>query len=305
MAAYQWGTTDWLALEELDLSFRRYRLQPQEAEEAMLRSLRRYGQLSPVVVGELEGRLLLLDGFKRHAAARRLAGLETLWARRLEVDARTAKAAICSLNSLSRPVQALEEAWIVQALVREEGLSQPAVAELLGRHKSWVCRRLALLEKLAPEVREDLGLGLLSPTVARQLTRLPAGNQVAALAAARRESLTAQELRRLVDRLVAAQTEEPRRFLGEQPQPALGEREGEAIRRGDVRLSPAGHRLSRRLTQLFELLGGLESWLREGVPGGLRRRDREPLRPGLQRLRDQAQDVAERIEDFLQEGPGP
>jgi KorB domain len=50
----------------------------------------------------------------------------------------------------------LEEAWIVQSLIRDDGLSQVEVAELLGRHKSWVCRRLALLEKLYTEVREDL-----------------------------------------------------------------------------------------------------------------------------------------------------
>ena len=65
----------------------------------------------------------------------------------------------------------LEEAWIVQSLVREDGLSQLQVAELLERHKSWVCRRLALLERLSEECREDLRLGLLSPTMARQLTR--------------------------------------------------------------------------------------------------------------------------------------
>ena len=91
----------------------------------------------------------------------------------------------------------LEEAWIVQALVREDGLSQLQVAELLGRHKSWVCRRLALLERLSEECREDLRLGLLSPTMARQLTRLPAGNQAEVVAAVRREHLTAAVRRRL------------------------------------------------------------------------------------------------------------
>lgn len=64
-----------------------------------------------------------------------------------------------------------EMQWL--SLVRQDGLSQPAVASLLGRHKSWVCRRLALLEKLTESAREDLGLGLVSPTVARQLTRFP------------------------------------------------------------------------------------------------------------------------------------
>ena len=50
----------------------------------------------------------------------------------------------------------------MQALVREDGLSQVEAAELLGRHKSWVCRRLALLERLCAEAQAELRLGLLS-----------------------------------------------------------------------------------------------------------------------------------------------
>jgi hypothetical protein len=59
--------------------------------------------------------------------------------------------------------------------------------ELLGKHKSWVCRRLAWLEKLTAAVRQDLQLGLLSPTAARAFIRLPAGNQTELLEAVRRE----------------------------------------------------------------------------------------------------------------------
>ncbi len=55
-------------------------------------------------------------------------------------------------------------------------------AQLLNKHKSWVCRRLALLERLGPEAQAELRLGLMSPGLARQLTRLPTGNQAAVLA---------------------------------------------------------------------------------------------------------------------------
>jgi len=301
MAAYCWGATECLALEEIDLAFRRYRLQPKEAQEAMAGSLRRHGQLSPVVVCQVEGRLMLLDGFKRHTAARQVKGMRTLWARRLEADLCTAKAALYILNSSSRPVQALEEAWIVQALVREDGLSQPAVAELLGRHKSWVCRRLALLEKLSPQAREDLGLGLISPTVARQLTRLPAGNQVDVLAAARRESLTAGELRGVVDLLLAAGTQEKRQFILDKPRQALREHDGQPVRSWDPRMSVAGNRIARRLAQLLEHLGAVQAWLRYSGRGVLELRDREPLRPGLERLLAETRGVAELTDDFLRE----
>ena len=42
MTAYRWGTTTSLALDEIDVGFRRYRLQERDAEQAMAQSLRRY-----------------------------------------------------------------------------------------------------------------------------------------------------------------------------------------------------------------------------------------------------------------------
>ena len=92
----------------------------------------------------------------------------------------------------------------MQALVRDDGLTQVEAAHLLGQHKSWVCRRLALLEKLSVAVKEDLRLGLVGPALARQLTRLPAGNQEAVLALTRRETLTAQEVSGVIDLLQGA-----------------------------------------------------------------------------------------------------
>ena len=79
--------------------------------------------------------------------------------------------------------------------MRQDGMSQVEVAELLGRHKSWVCRRLALIGRLGPKARDDLRVGLLSPTAARQVVRLPEGNQAEVLAAIRREALTTAEWR--------------------------------------------------------------------------------------------------------------
>jgi len=35
----------------------------------------------------------------------------------------------------------LEEAWLVRALYRDDRLTQPQIAQLLGRHKSWVFGR--------------------------------------------------------------------------------------------------------------------------------------------------------------------
>src|SRR5205807_658268 len=76
--------------------------------------------------------------------------------RLLAADGRVAKAAIYGLNHTGRHTREWEEARTVFALVREDGLTQVEAAELPGRHKSWVCRRLALVERLADPVKGDL-----------------------------------------------------------------------------------------------------------------------------------------------------
>ena len=126
-----------VAVTDLGQKYRRYRLADPEAEAAMAGSLRRWGQLAPVVACVQDERLELVDGFKRQAAAC-LCGLTTLSVKVVTLDERVAKAALLSLNSGQRPARELEEAWVVQALVREDGLTQVEAAQLLGRHKSWV-----------------------------------------------------------------------------------------------------------------------------------------------------------------------
>ena len=86
--------------------------------------------------------------------------------------------------------------------------------------------QVALLERLCTAARDDLSLGLLSPTQARQLVRLPAGNQVDALSVARRESLNGDELRGVIDLLLASGTSEKKAFVPEKPRLALEQAAG-------------------------------------------------------------------------------
>ncbi len=95
----------------------------------MARSLRRYGQISPLLVCLREELAVLIDGFKRLRGARGLKGFSTLSVRRIEADERGAKAAMHGLNRIGRHLGELEEAWLLQALVRQDGLSQVEVAQ--------------------------------------------------------------------------------------------------------------------------------------------------------------------------------
>ena len=283
-----------VALADLGQRYRRYRLDDPDAEEAMAGSLRRWGQLAPVVACVRAERLELIDGFKRLAAARQIRELTSLSVRVLEVDESTAKAAILGLNRDQRPVRELEEAWVVQGLVRDDGMTQVETAHLLGRHKSWVCRRLALLEKLSVAVKEDLRLGLVGPSLARQLTRLPVGNQEALLALARRAILTTPEVSGVIDLLVGASAEQAA-FVLAKPREALAQVHGMPVALSDPRLSRAGNWLARHLRQAQEALVRVENWLRTPNERELHEKDREILQPLLARVGDQASVVAELV----------
>ena len=125
-----------MRLDELGDQFRRYRLRVPQAVQAMAQSLRRWGQCAPIVATLREEKPQVLDGFTRWEAAQQVRGMTTLLVRLIDVDDRRAKAAIYGLNQTGRRPHELEEAWIVQALVREDGLV-PA----RGRRSCWAGTR--------------------------------------------------------------------------------------------------------------------------------------------------------------------
>jgi ParB-like chromosome segregation protein Spo0J len=294
------GLTDF-HLDEIGEHYGRYRLHVPEAERAMARSLERYGQISPVVVCRREGRHELIDGFKRLGAARTITGMNQLSARIMEADDRAAKAAIYGLNRAGGRTRELEEAWIVHALVREDGLNQVEVAELLGRHKSWVCRRLALIERLGPEAKDELRVGLLSPTAARQIVRLPEGNQAAVLGVIRREALSSAELTGVVDLLLECPGRSQQEYILRQPREALCQSKGFVVSTHDPRLSEAGNQVWKRVGALLDMLGRMEVWLAHRGRTGLTPGDRTILSPRFERLSRDAGSVALLSKDLVTE----
>jgi ParB-like chromosome segregation protein Spo0J len=292
-------------LDELGDHFRRYRLRVPQAVQAMAQSLRRWGQCAPIVATLREEKPQVLDGFTRREAAQQVRGMTTLSVRLIDVDDRRAKAAIYGLNQTGRRPHELEEAWIVQALVREDGLSQLEAGELLGRHKSWVCRRLALLEKLCTDVRQDLEVGLLTPTAAREIARLPAGNQSEVLDISRREALGSDELGGVVRLLLGAVTAEQKLFVLTKPREALGQA-GAAPREGwDPRLSARGNRVSKQLAVLLDRLSWAENFLECRGWTALVASDRLVLGPVFARLARDAKCVAEAAGDLAVEMSRP
>jgi ParB-like chromosome segregation protein Spo0J len=170
------------------------------AVRSIRQSLERHGQLSALVLFPLCDQLEIIDGFKRVRAARAL-GWTTLDARIDDVGIIDAKLRVCELHD-RRGLTELEEAWLVRSLYRDDHLGQPEIARRMNRHKSWVCRRLMLVESLEPAVQADVRLGLVAAHAAVALSRLPRCNQHAASTVVARRGLTVRQTELLVDEVL-------------------------------------------------------------------------------------------------------
>lgn len=241
-----------MPLSEIGERYLRLRLIRPKAEASMVDSIKKYGQLVPVVVSRPEGeRYELIDGFKRLRACRKL-GFKNLKARILDGNHRASKAAIIHLNWKARSIVDLEEAMIVHSLYREDNLTQVEIATLLGRDKSWVSRRISLIERLSDEVQSDIRLGLIGISAGRELARLPRGNQKAALSCITKHSLTYRETAKLVSMLLKHPRWDHEKIL-RLPLDILEKRQAPR----PEECEPAGPSVHEKLLTLLALLEGL------------------------------------------------
>jgi ParB-like chromosome segregation protein Spo0J len=214
--------------------------------ERMKQSLARHGQMTPIVTtGRPEG-VELVDGFKRLAAAEAL-GWPAVSIVVRPLDEMGQWAAMLLLNGGPVSMTTLEEALVLRELVKT-GLTQTEVAELCARHKTWVSRRVGLVERLHPELVEAMKLGLLHPGSARRLLSLPPGNQLEVSAAVQSAGLGPRDTELLVGLWHRTKEAKARRTLLSEPRASLRRQHPETRRSPlDPRLSPEGQRLSRSL----------------------------------------------------------
>ena len=195
--------TEHLALSDVGERLAPLRLADPVTEQALWHSLQRYGQLTPLIACRFaaDQRPELLDGFKRLRVCRQL-GWPTVAVRPMAVSLRAGKAALVHFNRVGRDISGMEEALVVHSLCHEDGLTQVEIARLLGHHKSWVCRRLTLIERLSDEVQDQIRLGLLPPSLGAELSRLQRCNQERLVTVIREHGLTWRETRQVVAALL-------------------------------------------------------------------------------------------------------
>jgi ParB/RepB/Spo0J family partition protein len=287
-------------LAELDERYASLRVPRPRQEQAVAESLGRLGQLTPVVVCQRADRLAVVDGFKRLRAARSLS-LDGLHVRVLPLSEEAAVAAVYSLNRHGHGLVDLEEALVIRTLVREHGLSQVEVATLLGRHASWVCRRLALLERLDERVQGDVRVGLVSTTVARELARLPRGNQAEVAAAVHQSGLTSREASQLVTLFEQTAHRGQQESLLTQPREALArQRGGPEPAPWDPRLGPRTNRLRRQVLGLMSSSQQLVMELARARPAAWSDQERPVLRPVLEQLARAVDGLGQSLAPVLQ-----
>lgn len=191
-----------ISINQFEERYARLRIVNPKTDKAMVHSLEKYGQLTPVVVTRNgPEKYVLLDGFKRLRGGRALS-FSHLRSRILELNDRSSKAVIMQLNWVGKSISSMEEALVVHSLCHEDKLTQVEIATLLGRHKSWVCRRVALIERLCDEAQNSIRLGLIPVSMGRDLARLPRGNQESLLETINKHHLNCRETRKIVGALL-------------------------------------------------------------------------------------------------------
>jgi len=237
-----------LDVDALDLSLGRLRRFPEPRVARMEVSLRSKGQLSPVVVARDGDRWVLIDGFVRTLAARRL-NLDTLAVEVVRVTPAQMKAQMY-LRNRERGLHLVEECCLVRELVEVDGLTQVEAGDLLERHKSWVCRRLALARRISPALLGEVDLGRLTAGSLSRLAQLPARNQEEVWAAAQRGEIDGSRVGLLARLWQTAPDPDARAWVLAHPKEAIERVHSKAEGSSDPRLGPTGEAVYRGLVAL-------------------------------------------------------
>lgn len=146
-------------LHQLSLRYEHIRRRDPREERAILASMAEIGQQLPIVVVSEADHHVLIDGYKRVRALKRM-GRDT---------ARVTCWQICEAEALllertlrSSREDALEQAWLLAEMQERFALSLEELARRFGHRKSWVSERLALIQALPQSIQEQVRCGTLS-----------------------------------------------------------------------------------------------------------------------------------------------
>ncbi|MDY6799112.1 MAG: ParB/RepB/Spo0J family partition protein [Pseudomonadota bacterium] len=173
-------------------------------------SIRRQGVMQPVVVRPIqEGRYELIAGERRWRATQ-MAELDSIPAIIREVTDETAIALALIENIQRENLNPIEEAFALQRLQEEFGLTQNEVAEAVGKSRTTITNLLRLIS-LTEEVRIMLEHGDLEMGHGRAMLTLPPEQQLQAARQVVSRSLSVRQTEALVRKLQAEAEQGPKK----------------------------------------------------------------------------------------------
>lgn len=155
-------------LHLLELRYAHIRVKNEARVRRLADSISRHGQLEAMLtVSGQDGRLILVDGYQRHAALRYLGQDAGLVAVADEPESQALYQLL--IHRGDRQWEAIEEAGLIQELHRRFGCSLSEIGRRIGRDKSYVKRRMDLLESLPEEVLSRVIAGIISTWAASRV----------------------------------------------------------------------------------------------------------------------------------------
>lgn len=153
--------TKQIEIHQLDLRYDHTRIYKKRLLDRLCRSLEQFGQINPVIVTPGEGNcFVLIDGYFRVKASR-MCGRDTVVGIINESDEKNAVLSILKNND-GRAWEAFEEASLLNEFVFRFELGLSEAANLIGRDKSFVKRRLDLVRELPEEILAAVSSGAVS-----------------------------------------------------------------------------------------------------------------------------------------------
>lgn len=229
-----------ICLEDFDLSLSGIRMVNQASIIQVEKSLAKQGQLHPVIFRIHEDCYQLIDGFKRYYAAQKLL-LKSLQGLCVDVDLVHAKVLLLIYNRPHRSMEAWEEALILHDLKTNHHHDLKSLSTLTGYSRSWVSRRLSLVEKMDATLSDEIKMGRLTSSHARELIRLPRGNQKVMASVIINHHLGSRQSQVLTDSFIRAKSKTVQDYIIQHPHEVLRQSVIDQEDSYDARLSAHGN----------------------------------------------------------------
>jgi len=163
-----------IEIDAIDLRYATFRLPDKRRMEFLLSSMAESGILESIVGVKEKDRLILLDGFKRVACAKKL-NIKVIPFDYISDDCALGIIKFLKLSN-AKSLQFFEQAKLVEELSKAHRMSVSEISRRLEKSAAWVSVRLSFLNEMSTLVQEQVFKGEIPPTLAmytlRQFKRL-------------------------------------------------------------------------------------------------------------------------------------